>query len=110
MSIRNLLIVIASASCTHPHDVNAVYAGAPPGAGAIDVVLNNPSAALTVAVQDKLVVDRAYSRRAHVDGVPAGAAHVHVATGGRCEQGAMTDVDVNVPAGGIATIALPGPE
>ncbi|MGE5182551.1 MAG: hypothetical protein ACM31C_10835, partial [Acidobacteriota bacterium] len=36
--------------------------------------------------------------------------HVRVATGGNCERGAISDHDVIVPAGGTATIALPGPE
>jgi len=104
------LTLLALAACTHPHDVQAVYAPAPPGAGAIDVVLNSPSGALTVAVDGKLVVDRKYSRRAHIDGVPPGRAHVHVATGGECEQGAMNDFELDVDPGQTATLALPGPE
>ena len=108
MSYR--LSLLALAACTHPHDVQAVYAPAPPGSGAIDVVLNSPSGALSVAIDGKLVVDRKYSRKAHIDGVPPGRSHVHVATGGQCEQGAMNDFDVDVEPGQTATLALPGPE
>lgn len=108
MSPRYCLIVLTA--CTVPKDVTAVYAPAQPASGAIDVVLNHPSTTLTVAVADQLVVDRKYSRKAHIDGVPPGPAHVRVATGGHCEQGSLTEHDVMVPAGGVATIALPGPE
>jgi hypothetical protein len=108
MSYR--LTLVALAACTHPHDVVAVYAPAPPGAGAIDVVLNSPSGALTVAVDGKLVVDRKYSRKAHIDGVPPGVAHVHVATGGACEQGKLEDFEVDVEPGQTAVLAMPGPE
>ncbi len=110
MSAPRLLVALSLAACTHPHDVAAVYAPATPGTGAVDVVLNSPSDALTVTVGDQLVVDRKYSRKAHVDGVPAGPVHVRVATGGRCEQGSLTHQEIVVPAGGTTTIALPGPE
>lgn len=110
MSPRITLVCLVAAACTHPHDVTAVYAPATPAAGAVDVVLNSPSDALTVAVGDQLVVDRKYSRKAHIDGIPAGPMHVRVATGGRCEQGSLTEHDIIVPAGGTTTITLPGPE
>lgn len=103
-------LLIALAACNHPHDVTAQYATAPPGAGAVDVVLNDPTRKLSISVDDQLVVDGKYSRKAHIDGVPAGPAHVHVATGGRCEQGSMSDHEVVVPPGGTATLVLPGPE
>ncbi len=97
-------------ACSHPHDVTAVYAPVTPGAGAIDVVLNSPSGSLTVTVGEQLVIDRKFSRHAHIDGVPAGPTRVRVATGGNCERGSVTDHDVIVPAGGTATVALAGPE
>lgn len=109
MSSRITLALLLVA-CTHAHDVAAVYAPVVPGTGAIDVVLNSPTGALTVAVGDQLVVDRKFSRKAHIEGVPAGPMHVRVATGGRCEQGSLTEHDVIVPAGATTTIALPGPE
>jgi hypothetical protein len=106
--MRALLIVLVA--CHHAEDVSATYPGGPPGAGSIDVALNDPSQKLTVAINDQLVVDRRFSRKAHIVGVPAGVAHVHVATGGGCEQRSLTEHDIVVPPGGSATILLPGPE
>ncbi len=98
------------AACAHPHDVVAVYATPQPDTGAVDVILNDASRAMSVTINDILVVDRKFSRKAHIDGIPAGTARVHVATGGRCEQGSVADQELSVPAGGVATFALPGPE
>jgi hypothetical protein len=107
--MRNL--VLALCACTGcASDVVARYPSAPGVSGAIDIVLNDASRALTVEIDDQLVVDRATSRRAHVDGIPAGIAHVRIATGGRCEQGAVTERDVVVMPGTTATLVLPGPE
>jgi hypothetical protein len=78
--------------------------------GAIEIVLNDPTRALTVEVDNQLVIDRAHSRRAHIDGVPAGTAHVRIATGGRCEQGVVTERDIAVMPDAISTLVLPGPE
>jgi hypothetical protein len=105
------LALLALAACTRPHDVETRYPAAPPvPTGAIEVRLNQPSSALTVTVDDRIVVDRARSRRALVTDVPAGRATVHVATGGRCEQARDTAVAVDVVPGQVATVALPGPE
>ncbi len=103
-------ILFLIAACSHPHDVMAVYALAPPAAGSLEVLLNSPSGALTVTVNDTVVVDRKESRKAHVDGIPAGTAHVTVATGGRCEHGAITERDVEITPGVVTTLVLPGPE
>ena len=102
------MIWIGVVACAH--DVTAVYAPATPASGAVDVVLGTPSRSLSVTIGDQLVVDRAYSRRAHVVGIPAGPMRVHVATGGGCETGSVVDRDVLVPPAGKTTLALPGPE
>jgi hypothetical protein len=103
-----ILVSLAMAGCAH--DVTAVYGGGAPSSGTIEVVLNEPTDALTVAINDQLVVDRAHSRRAQVVGVPAGPVHVHVATGKGCEQGKLVDRDMMLAPGGRATLALPHPE
>jgi hypothetical protein len=96
-------------ACSNQHDVRAVYPGGGLEAGALDVVLNVPTAGLTVSIGDKIVVDRESTRRAHIDGVPAGPAHVRVATAGKCEQHTLGEFDVAIPPSGVATLALPGP-
>ncbi len=97
-------------ACSHPHDVVSAFPYRQPNSGALDVVLNDPSRKLTVTVDDQLVVDRAFTRRAHIDGVPAGVARVHVASGGECEQGRAFDRRVTIEPGELATLAVPGPE
>jgi hypothetical protein len=87
-----------------------MYAPTVPASGAVDVVLNDASRALTITVDDQLVVQRAHARRAHIVGIPPGPVHVHVATGGQCEVGSIFDRDVIVAPGARATLALPGPE
>ena len=104
------LITLFTAACTNVHDVHAVYPGGGTEVGAVDVVLNVPTEAMTVSIGDKMIVDRETSRRAHIDGIPAGPAHVRVATAGKCEQHTIADYDVVVPASGVATLALPGPQ
>jgi hypothetical protein len=79
-------------------------------AGNVEVVLNNASDALSVAVNDQLVVDRKFSRKATIGGVPAGPAKVHVAIGGGCETGALFDREIEVYPGQTTTVNLPGPE
>ncbi len=79
-------------------------------AGNIEVVLNNPSDALSVTINDQLVVDRKLSRKATIAAVPAGPARVHVAIGGGCETGAVFDRDIEVIPGATTTVTLPGPE
>jgi hypothetical protein len=109
--MKPLLACVALAACARPHDIETRYPAAPPvPTGAVEVRLNQPSSALTVTVDDRIVVDRARSRRALVTDVPAGPATVHVATGGRCERGRDTTVTVDVVPGQVATVALPGPE
>jgi hypothetical protein len=107
-----LSIAAIATGCFHhrAHDVTASVAAAQPSSGAIDVVLASPSRKLSVVVDGRLVVDRVHSRKAHIDGVPAGPAHVRVGVAGHCERDAVVDQDVEVPAGGTATILLPGPE
>jgi hypothetical protein len=105
-------MVLVVAGCFHPraHDVTAHLVPMSPSSGAIDVVLSAPSKKLTIAVDGNLVVDRAYSRHAHIDGVPAGPGHVQVVVDGHCERGGTAEEDVDVPAGGTATVVLPGPD
>jgi hypothetical protein len=105
-----VLAVAVTAACTKPKDVSVVYAHAVPASGAIEVQLNDPSRSLTVTVNDALVVDRKFSRRARIEGVPAGIARVHVATGGGCEKGGEFDREVEVFPGETVVVALPGPE
>lgn len=107
---RLAVAVVLFAGCHHPHDIEARYALQGGEAGAVDVILNQASSALTVAIDDHVVVDRKYSRRAHIEGVPAGEVHVRVATGGSCEQGRVDDRTLQVEPGQTVTIALPGPE
>ena len=102
------ILILVLTGCAH--DVTAVYPAATPSSGTVDVVLNEPTDALTVAINDQLVVDRAHSRHAQIVGVPAGPVRVHVATGKGCEQGNMVDREVMLPPGGRATLALPHPE
>ncbi len=105
---KHVLSICACAGCAS--DVVARYPSAPGVSGAIDIVLNDPSRALTVEVDDQLVVDRATSRHVHIDGIPAGNAHLRIATGGRCEQGVVTERDVAVLPDASSTLVLPGPE
>jgi len=106
--VAALLVLTLVAGCVH--DVAVTYPGDTPSAGTIAVVLNDPTRALTVTVDGELVVDRAYTRRARIDGVPAGPARVSVSTGGGCEAGRAVDYDVEVVPGRVTTIPLPGPE
>lgn len=111
MSLHSLLaLLILIAGCTHPHDIAVQLAVPQPGTGALDVVLNSASGALSVTIDGSLVVDRKYSRKAHVEGIAPGVAHVRVATGGGCEQAAEYDRDVEIVPGATTTLALPGPE
>lgn len=111
-SIKLAPILVLVAGCFHhrAHDVTARIAPATPASGAIDVVLQSPTREMTVAVDGALAVDRAHSRKAHIEGVPAGPAHVQVAVGGRCEHGGMIEEDVAVAPGITTTIVLPGPD
>jgi hypothetical protein len=106
--MRWTILMLVMAACAH--DVTAIYPAATPASGTVEVVLNEPTDALTVAINDQLVVDRAHSRRAQIVGVPAGPVRVHVATGKGCEQGNMVDRDMMLAPGGRATLALPHPE
>jgi len=105
--MHRLFLVAALAACAH--DVTAHYPSDGPS-GAIDIQLNNPSGALTVAVNDHVMVDRKHSRKAHIDGIPIGDAVVQVAVGGACEQGKTETRTVDVQAGVTSTIVMPGPE
>jgi hypothetical protein len=107
--LSTIVLVTFSTSCAH--DVTAVYSASPPmGGGAIEVALNDSTSALSITVNDVLVVDRERSRKAHIDGVPIGLARVRVATGGRCEQAREYDREVEVIPGQTAHLILPGPE
>lgn len=97
-------------ACAHPADVVTAYPASRTDSGAVEVVLNDPSRAMSVTINDALVLDHKETRKVHVDGIPAGMAHVRVATGGRCEHATTVDQDVTVIAGQTATVALPGPE
>lgn len=112
MSTRIALALLALGACApKAQDVSATFALAPGlQAGNVEVVLNNATDALSVAVNDQLVVDRKYSRKATIGGVPAGPTRVHVAIGGGCETGAMFDRDIDVFPGQTTTVNLPGPE
>lgn len=112
-----LLAIVFVTGCVRPptpRDVGARYpdATAPidDASGTIDVVLNSPTGALSITVNDQIVVKREYSARARITAVPAGPASVHVAMGGSCEQSQSFDREVEVLPGGIVTIALPGGE
>ena len=108
--VATAVVTSLVAACSHPHDVVSAFPYRQPESGALDVVLNDPSRKLSVTVNDQLVVDRAFTRRAHIDGVPAGVAHVHVASGGKCEQGRNFDRSVTIEPDALATLAVPGPE
>jgi len=110
--MKCLVLVLFVAGCFHhrAHDVAASFAPPQPGSGAIDVVLESPSRGMSDAVDGRLVVDGAHSRKAHVEGVPAGPAHVRVAVGGRCESEGIIDEEVDVRPGDTTTVLLPGPE
>ncbi len=111
MYSRIALVLVLSACGPKAHDVSATFALSPHiPAGTVEVVLNNASDALSVTINDQLVVDRKLSRKATIGGVPAGPARVHVAIGGKCETGATYERDVEVIPGATATINVPGPE
>jgi hypothetical protein len=110
MSLRICLFALLVAGCDPVHEVHAVYPGGGPDNGALEIVLTRPTARLTVAVGNKIVVDRETSGRAHIEGVPAGPQHVRVVTAGGCEHSTHNELDIDVPPNGIATVPLPGPE
>jgi len=56
------------------------------------------------------MVERKYSRKAHIDGVPIGDAVVQIAVGGNCEQGKTETRTVAVEPGLTSTIVMAGPE
>jgi hypothetical protein len=109
-SIRLSLMVAVAGGCTGPQDITAVFPHPTPMAGAVDVSLNSPDGAMTVTVDDALVVDRKYSRKAHIDGVPAGPATVHVAIGGKCVKAREYTRELEIEPGQTSQIALPGAE
>lgn len=109
MKLHLVGALVSVAGCSHAVDVTTAYPGPRGEVGAVEVVLNDDSRAMSVTIDDALVADRKYTRRVHVDGVPAGTAHVRVATGGRCEQGATSEQDVVVTSGLTSTVVLPGP-
>lgn len=109
MSKAWILLAAALAGCAH--DVRVDYGRASPGStGSLEVVLNDATGKLSVTINDSLVVDRKHSRKARIDGVPAGLATVHVATGGGCERAMTLDREVEVVPGEVTTVALPGPQ
>jgi hypothetical protein len=97
------------AACAH--DVRTQFPAPPdPSSGVVEVVLNQPSSALTVTIDGHLLAARAHSRRVRVEGVPSGDAKVQVAIGGGCEQGRLADFVVAVTPGQVSTLVVPGPE
>jgi len=111
MYSRIALVLALTACAPKARDVSATFALSPNiPAGNVEVVLNNPSDALSVAINDQLVVDRKLSRKATIGGVPAGIARVHVAIGGGCETGATFEREIEVIPGATTTVNLPGPE
>lgn len=111
MSPRFALVLALAACAPKAQDVSSTFALSPSiPAGTVEVLLNSPSGALSVAVNDQLVVDRKTSRKATIGGVPAGPTRVHVAIGGGCETGAVFERDIQVLAGATTVVNLPGPE
>jgi len=108
MKLASLLVVTLVAGCAH--DVQVTYPRATPAAGTLEVALNAPTSELSVAVDGALVVDRKHSRRARIDGVPAGRALVRVVTSGGCEVNQTVERAVEIIPGQLTTLALPGPE
>jgi hypothetical protein len=107
---RHLALLALLAGCSHAADVVTAYPASRTESGAVEVVLNDPTRAMSVTINDQLVVDHKETRKAHVDGIPPGTAHIRVATGGRCEHGNVVDQDVEIIAGQTSTVALAGPE
>ncbi|HEY4055536.1 MAG TPA: hypothetical protein VGM39_02970 [Kofleriaceae bacterium] len=107
-----LLAFIPLAACAHTaSDVAATYTTTlDTPTGSIEVALNSPSQALSVTVNDHVLVDRKNTRKALINGVPAGPAHVIVSVGTQCEQNHTYERDVNLVPGVTAQLALPGPE
>jgi hypothetical protein len=106
--MKALLLLSAVAGCAH--DVRVDYARAMPDTGSLEVVLNDASRSLSVTVDGALMVDRRRSRKARIDGIPAGPVSVTVATGGGCEQAMTVDRTVDIVPGAVTTLALPAPE
>jgi hypothetical protein len=109
-STRLVLVAVVVTGCTGPQDITAVYPHPAEANGAIDVSLTTADGNMTVTVDDSVVVDRKFSRKAHIDGVPAGPARVHVALGGNCVKARDYTRDVDIEPGQTAQIALPGAE
>lgn len=111
MSTRFALVLALTACAPKAHDVSSTFALSPSlPAGNLEVVLGDATRALSVTINDQLVVDRKHSRKAVVGGVPAGPARILVAIGGGCEQGETFERVVDIMPGATATVALPGPE
>lgn len=107
-----LIAFIPLAACAHgASDVAANYTPIlDTPSGSIEVLLNSPSQALTVSVNDHVLVDRKFSRKAVINSIPAGPAHVLVSVGGNCEQNHTYERDVTSVPGVPTQLALPGPE
>jgi hypothetical protein len=108
--VASLLLVAFVTTTACAHDVHATYPRASLAAGVLEVALNAPTGELTVAVNGDMVVDRKHSRRARIDGVPAGRNLVRVVTSGSCEQSATTEKEVHITPGQVTTLALPAPD
>lgn len=107
---RLVVLALAAGCASRPHDVTAAYPKPPAPSGAIDVVLTTASSALSVTVNDALVVDGKHSRRARIEDVPPGPAWLRVVTGGGCEQAQHFEREVDVIPGQTVTVALPSGE
>jgi hypothetical protein len=100
------LALVALAGCAH--DVTARYA--PEGGGTVQVLLSHAASAVTVAIDDQVVIERAHTSKATISGVPPGDARVRVVVGGVCAKGFVEERHLWVQPGRSATLALPGPE
>jgi len=115
-SLRLTLAAVAAAvlpACTSPQDISVNYPRpAPVGepTGTIDVSLTTADGNMTVTVNDAMVVERKYSRKAHIANVPAGPAVLHVALGGNCVKAREYTRELDVTPGQTVEVALPGAE
>jgi hypothetical protein len=100
------LVLIALTACAH--DVTARYAAN--GGGTVQVLLSHAASAVTVSIDDHVVIESAHTRKATIEGVPPGDARVQVVVGGECTKGFVDERHVWVEPGANATLALPGPE
>lgn len=114
MATRIAVLVLAVAFITacvrRPPDVAATFPTPADTSGGLDVVLDNPARGLSIAINDRLVVENKLTSRVRVTGVPAGSARVRVAYSGACQKSRSIDRSVEVIAGRDVIVEVPGPE